>query len=169
MKKILLMIVAVLAFVTASAQPPFGPPPGGFPGGPGGHGGRGGDRSARTIEMLQKALQMTPEQAKKFAPVYDGYMREIRTVRQDTKTYVDSFKGEEMTIKVAKKIMMAQLNGDKAIIQVKKEYIKVFVNYLTPEQLSKVFTLGQGPRGPRGSRGGHGGPQGQPRPQAPQQ
>ena len=153
MKKILVMMIAVLAFISASAQPPFGPPPGG-PGGP--HG--GGDRNARTIEMLQKSLNMSPEQAKKFAPVYQGYMRELRQVRKDTKTYVDSFKGEEMTIKVAKKIMMAQLNGDKQIIQVKKEYIKVFVNYLTPEQLSKVFTLGQGPRRPRGGKGGPGGP-----------
>ena len=164
MKKILLMIIAVLAFVSASAQPPFGPPPGG----PGGPGRQGGDRNARTIEMLQKSLQMTPEQAKKFAPVYQGYMRELRQVRKDTKTYVDSFKGEEMTIKVAKKIMMAQLNGDKQIIQVKKEYIKVFVNYLTPEQLSKVFTLGQGPRRPRGGHGGPQGSQGGPRPQTPQ-
>ena len=113
------------------------------------------------IEMLQKALDMTPEQAKKFAPVYQGYMRELRQVRKDTKTYVDSFKGEEMNIKIAKKIMMAQLDGDKQIIQVKKEYIKVFVNYLTPEQLSKVFTLGQGPRGPRGPHGPRG-PQGAP-------
>ena len=153
MKKILVMMIAVLAFISASAQPPFGPPPGG-PGGP--HG--GGDRNARTIEMLQKSLDMSPEQAKKFAPVYQGYMRELRQVRKDTKTYVDSFKGEEMTIKVAKKIMMAQLNGDKQIIQVKKEYIKVFVNYLTPEQLSKVFTLGQGPRRPRGGKGGPGAP-----------
>ena len=154
MKKILAMMIAVLAFITASAQPPFGPPPGG-------PGGQGGDRNARTIEMLQKSLEMSPEQAKKFAPVYQAYMRELRQVRKDTKTYVDSFKGEEMTIKVAKKIMMAQLNGDKQIIQVKKEYIKVFVNYLTPEQLSKVFTLGQGPRRPRGGKGGpggHGGP-----------
>ena len=153
MKKILVMMIAVLAFISASAQPPFGPPPGG-PGGP--HG--GGDRGARTVEMLQKSLNMSPEQAKKFAPVYQGYMRELRQVRKDTKTYVDSFKGEEMTIKVAKKIMMAQLNGDKEIIQVKKEYIKVFVNYLTPEQLAKVFTLGQGPRRPRGGTGGHGAP-----------
>ena len=145
MKKILLMIVAVLAFVTVSAQPPMG-------------GQRGGNRGAKTIEMLQTRLQMTPEQAKKFAPVYDGYMRELRQVRKDTKTYVDSFKGEEMDIKTAKKIMMAQLDGDKQIIQVKKEYIKVFVNYLTPEQLAKVFTLGQGPRGPRGPRGPHGAP-----------
>ena len=150
MKKILVMIIAVLAFVTASAQPPMGPPPGGPRG--------GGDRNARTIEMLQKSLDMTPEQAKKFAPVYQGYMRELRQVRKDTKTLVDSYKGEEMTIKVAKKIMIAQLNGDKQIIQVKKEYIKVFVNYLSPEQLSKVFTLGQGPRRPRG--GQPGGPQG---------
>ena len=154
MKKILVMMIAVLAFITASAQPPFGPPPGG----PGGHGGPGGDRGARTVEMLQKALGMSPEQAKKFAPVYQGYMRELRQVRKDTQTYVDSFKGEEMNIKTAKKIMMAQLYGDKEIIQVKKEYIKVFVNYLTPEQLSKVFTIGQGPRRPRGGKGGPGGP-----------
>jgi Spy/CpxP family protein refolding chaperone len=145
MKKILLMIVAVVAFVTVSAQPPQGGQRG------------GGDRGAKTIEMLQKSLNMTPEQAMKFAPVYQGYMRELRQVRKDTKAYVDSFKGEEMTIKVAKKIMMAQLNGDKQIIQVKKEYIKVFVNYLNPEQLAKVFTLGQGPRRPRGGKGGPGG------------
>ena len=151
MKKILVMMIAVLAFVSASAQPPFGP---------GGPGKQGGDRNARTIEMLQRELNMTPEQAKEFAPVYSGYMRDLRQVRKDTKTYVDSFKGEEMTIKVAKKIMMAQLNGDKEIIQVKKEYIKVFVNYLTPEQLSKVFTIGQGPRRPRGGKGGPGGPGG---------
>lgn len=146
------MIVAVLAFVTVSAQPPQG-------------GQRGGNRGAKTIEMLQQRLQMSPEQAKKFAPVYEGYQREIRAVRKDTKTYVDSFKGEEMTIKVAKKIMMAQLNGDKEIIKVKKEYIRVFVNYLTPEQLAKIFTLDKGPRRPRGSRGGQGGP----KPQQPQQ
>ena len=152
MKKILLMIVAVLAFVTVSAQPPQG-------------GQRGGNRGAKTIEMLQQRLQMSPEQAKKFAPVYEGYQREIRAVRKDTKTYVDSFKGEEMTIKVAKKIMMAQLNGDKEIIKVKKEYIRVFVNYLTPEQFAKIFTLDKGPRRPRGSRGDQGGP----RPQQPQQ
>ena len=148
MKKILMMMIAVLAFITASAQPPQGGP----------HG--GGDRNAKTIEMLQKSLNMTPEKAKEFAPVYQGYMRELRQVRKDTKAYVDSFKGEEMTIKVAKKIMMAQLNGDKQVIQVKKEYIKVFVNYLTPDQLSKVFTIGQGPRRPRGGKGGPGGPGG---------
>ena len=152
MKKFLLMIVAVMAFVSVSAQPPMGPQ-------------GGGERGPKTVEMLQKRLDMTPEAAKKFAPVYQAYQRELRAVRKDVKTYVDSFKGEKMTIKVAKKIMMAQLNGDKEIIKVKKEYIRVFVNYLTPEQLAKIFTLDKGPRRPRGSRGGQGGP----RPQQPQQ
>ena len=151
MKKILLMLVAVLAFVTVSAQPPQGGPQGGQ---------RGGDRNGRMIEMLQKQLNMSPEQAKKFAPVYQGYQRELRNVRKETKMIVDSYKNEEVTVKVAKKIMMAQLNGDKQIIQVKKEYIRVFVNYLTPEQLSKIVTIGQGPRRPRGGQQGHG-----PRPQ----
>ena len=51
------MLVAVLAFVTVSAQPPQGGPQGGQ---------RGGDRNGRMIEMLQKQLNMSPEQAKKF-------------------------------------------------------------------------------------------------------
>ncbi len=165
MKKIISMIVAVLAFVTVSAQPPMGGPGFGGPqgGGPQG-GGRGGDRNARMIEMLQKQLNMSPEEAKKFAPVYQGYQREIQSVRKETKMIVDSYKNEEVTVKVAKKIMMAQLNGDKQIIQVKKEYIKVFVSYLNPEQLSKIFTIGQRPRRPRSGHPGQG-----PRPQdAPQ-
>ena len=80
MKKILLMLVAVLAFVTVSAQPPQGGPQGGQ---------RGGDRNGRMIEMLQKQLNMSPEQAKKFAPVYQGYQRELRNVRKETKMIVD--------------------------------------------------------------------------------
>lgn len=147
MKRFIFTLIAALFVISVSAQPPQ----------QGGQ--RGGDRNARMIEMLQASLNMSPEQAKKFAPVYQGYMRELRQVRKDTKAVVDSYKGQEMTIKVAKKIMLAQLNGDKQIIQVKKEYIQVFVNYLTPEQLSKVFTLGQGPRRPRG--GQPRGPQGQ--------
>ena len=104
MKKFLLIVCALVAFVTVSAQPPMGM-----------GGGRGGDRGARTIEMLQARLQMTPEAAKKFAPVYQSYQRELRQVRKETKDYVDSFKGENMTIKIAKKIMMAQLNGDNMV------------------------------------------------------
>ena len=152
MKKIILIMVAVLAFVTVSAQPPQG-----MQGGQ-----RGGNNSARMVEMLQKQLNMSPEQAKKFAPVYQAYQREIRNVRKETKMVVDSYKNDEMTVKVAKKIMMAQLNGDKTIIQVKKEYIRVFVEYLNPEQLSKIFTIGQGPRRPRGGQPGSG-----PRPNGP--
>ena len=149
MKRFIFTLIAALFVISVSAQPPQ----------QGGQ--RGGDRNARMIEMLQASLNMSPEQAKKFAPVYQGYMRELRQVRKDTKTLVDSYKGEEMTIKVAKKIMLAQLNGDKQIIQVKKEYIQVFVNYLTPEQLSKVFTIGQGRR-PRGGQPGGPRPQGAP-------
>lgn len=153
MRKFFLIIVAALAFVTVSAQPPQG------------RGGQGGpNRNARLLENLQRELGMTAQQAQKFAPVYQGYMREIRNVRKETKAVVDSYKSQEMTTKVAKKIMLAQLNGDKQIISVKKEYIKVFVNYLSPEQLSKVFTIGQRPRGARpGARPGAGqqGQQGQ--------
>ena len=139
MKKISILIVALLVAVAASAQPQGGP--------------RGGEGGARIVEMLQKSLSMTAEQAQKFAPIYLEYMRDLQQVNRETREYIDSFKNQEMTIKLAKKIMTAQLNGDKTIIQVKKEYIKVFMDYLTPDQLSKVFSINPGPGRPRHGRG----------------
>ena len=71
----------ITAFVTASAQPPFGPPPGFGPGGP------GGDRGAKMIEMLQKALEMTPEQAK----TYPGKSLITRAIGTENLVYCDIF------------------------------------------------------------------------------
>ena len=80
--KILVMMIAVLAFITASAQPPFGPPPG-----HGGPGGQGGDRNARTIEMLQKSLNMTPEQAKIIGSDYIVVGRPITAAEDPVAAY----------------------------------------------------------------------------------
>lgn len=108
--------------------------------------------SAKTIEMLQKRLQLNLAQAQAFAPVYQKYALELRQVQKETRTYVNSLKEKEQTPKVAKKILQAQLNQDKKIIKIKGKYIKPFMNYLTQEQISKVFTFDKNTPRSQGNR-----------------
>lgn len=140
MKKLLTLLVAALALGTATAQPPMGPPPGM---GPGQHSGERGPRKTpvERIAGLVEALKLTPEQAEKFAPVYLAYQGEVRKIHKDLKTLMDSYKGQEITEKVAFRMVMNQLNADADIIACKKEYMRVFKDYLTPEQISQVFLV----------------------------
>ena len=161
MKKFFALIIAVLTVGIASAQPPMGPPPGM------GHGGERGPKKTpvERIAGLVEELKLTPEQAEKFAPVYLAYQGEIRKIRKDLKMLMDSYNGKEVDEKVAFRMVMDQLNADADIIACKKEYMRVFKNYLTPEQLSKIFLVekrAMRPQRPEGGRGpGHGRPQGQ--------
>ena len=159
MKKFFALIIAVLTVGIASAQPPMGPPPGM------GHGGERGPKKTpvERIAGLVEELKLTPEQAEKFAPVYLAYQGEIRKIRKDLKTLMDSYEGKEITEKVAFRMMMDQLNADADVIACKKEYLRVFKDYLNPEQLSKIFLVekkAMRPQRPGGKGGPHGGPGG---------
>ena len=149
MKKIIAIICAALAVNMASAQPPMG--------GRGEHGPK--KTPVERIAGLVEELQLTPEQAEKFAPVYLAYQGEIRKIRKDLKTLMDSYEGKEITEKVAFRMMMDQLNADADVIACKKEYMRVFKDYLNPEQLSKIFLVEKKAMRPQ-RPGGKGGPHG---------
>lgn len=164
MKKIFALIIAVLTVGIASAQPPMG--------GPGmGRGGEQGPKKSpvERIAGLVEELQLTAEQAEKFAPVYLAYQGEIRKIRKDLKTLMEGYNGKEIDEKLAFRMVMDQLNADADIIACKKEYMRVFKNYLTPDQLSKIFMVEkkamrpQRPQGGAKGGGPQGGPQGGPR------
>lgn len=148
MRKFAVIFLAVVAVCSAQAQPPRGmmpPPPGMMP--PGQE--APSDRSiAKRYEHLREALQMDDAQFEKFAPVYQAYQREIRGIRKDLKTLMDSYKDEPIDEKTAYRLAMAQLNADADVIRCKKEYLRVFKDYLTPEQMSKIFLV-ERPRPPK--------------------
>lgn len=155
MKKILAIICAALAVNMASAQPPMG--------GRGEHGPK--KTPVERIAGLVEELQLTPEQAEKFAPVYLAYQGEIRKIRKDLKTLMDSYNGKEINEKLAFRMVMDQLTADADIIACKKEYMRVFKNYLNPEQMSKIFMVEKKAMRPHRPEGGHGrGPRGEGRP-----
>ena len=148
MRKFAVIFLAVVAVCSAQAQPPRGmmpPPPGMMPQGQEAP----SDRSiAKRYEHLREALQMDDAQFEKFAPVYQAYLREIRGIRKDLKTLMDSYKDEPIDEKTAYRLAMAQLNADADVIRCKKEYLRVFKDYLTPEQMSKIFLV-ERPRPPK--------------------
>jgi hypothetical protein len=145
MKKFFALIIAVLAVGIVSAQPA----------------GRGGEQGQKKspverIAHVTEELGLTEKQAEKFAPVYLAYQSEISRIRKDLKKVMEWYNGKELTEKLAFRKAMDQLNADADIIACKKEYLRVFKNHLTPEQLAKVFTIERRGKG----KGGKGGPQG---------
>ncbi len=134
MKKLLFTLCALLFLGSAAAQPPMGQHSG--------HGGPGQKKSpAERIAHITKELGLTAEQADKFAPIYLAYQNDVRNIRKDLKKLMDSYKGQDIDEKVAFKLVMAQLTADADIIACKKEHMRVFKNYLTPEQMSKIFIV----------------------------
>src|SRR5581483_9835601 len=77
MKKILLIILVVLGITGASVAQDDG---GGDKGG-----GDGGRLAALKIAYLTKKLNLSPEEAQKFWPIYNQYMAEIRKTRMDAR------------------------------------------------------------------------------------
>lgn len=157
MRHLFLILCAAFAVSIVSAQPPMGHP----------QGGDSGKRQnpSKRIERIKESLQLTDEQAEKFAPVYLAYQREISGIRKGLKQYMSSYEGQEIDEKVAFRLVMAQLNADADVIACKKEYTRVFKDYLTPEQLSKIFLVErQRPQRPPQQGGAPGGdaPQGAP-------
>ncbi len=150
MKRFIFCLLAVAAVCSAMAQPPRGMMP------PQGAQDQASERSiAKRYEHVKNALGMTDEQIEKFAPVYSAYQREIRGIHKDLKTLTDSYKDETIDEKTAFRLVMAQLNADADVIRCKKEYMRVFKNYLTPDQMSKIFLIeNRPPRRPHGGRHG---------------
>ncbi len=99
------------------------------------------DRSAKKLEMLRQGLGMTEKEIAEFAPIYQEYTREVSAVNKEMRSAIQSYDGQEMTEKVAMKIAMIQLQSEADIVNIKKAYIKVFKNYLTPDQLAKIFMV----------------------------
>lgn len=111
-------------------------------------------RMERMYEQLKTDLGLEREQAEKFAPIYQQYKRESNNVNKELKALLDEYKGKDIDDKTAVFLVKAQLDAEADIVNIKREYIKVFKKYLNPEQLSKIFLAEK--RGGRPHRGGQG-------------
>lgn len=132
MKKVYLLLLIAIPLL-AMAQPPV--PQRGMRGGlRGGMGMRGENRpinaenknrlQALSVAFITKAVQLTPEEAEKFWPIYHKYSEDVRRATMDS----------------TKKDV---LEKQQEVLNIRKKYQKDFQKVLSPERTQKFFKAEQ--------------------------
>lgn len=114
MKKILLIILVVLGITGVSVAQDDG--------GGGDKGGDAGRLAALKIAYLTKKLNLSPEEAQKFWPIYNQYMAEIR------KTRIDARQNKE-----------GEIPTEEKLLDIRKKYNGEFNKALSSEKVNQFF------------------------------
>jgi hypothetical protein len=76
------------------------------------------DIEALKVAFLSKELQLTPEEAQQFWPVYNEYAREMKTAVSDDRDIIDT---------------------EEKVLNLRKRYRERFVKVLGPERMNRMF------------------------------
>ena len=80
-----------------------------------------GRLQAYKIAFLTKRLNLSPEEAQKFWPIYNRYQDEIRTARQDNRKNNNEIANEEK------------------MLNIRKKYSQEFTKALSAEKINNLF------------------------------
>lgn len=94
----------------------------------------------RMTEDLQDRLMLDDATAKKFAPMYQAYMEELRENCPRLNRCEEPCKTDEEIMDR----MENRLDMQKKMISVKEKYLKKFSSILTPKQVREVMKSGRG-------------------------
>jgi len=132
---ILLSLLLIFSFQSLVAQPP---------GGPGGRGDRGEkmkDIESMKIAFITKRLSLSPEEAKTFWPVYDGFSSEIRSIREARFSKLKEAKGEldNMSDNDVDKLIEDDIAFRQQEVDVLKKYNPRFKQILPIKKVAKLY------------------------------
>ena len=130
---------------------------------------RRSEMRARQTERLIRDLKLTDEQKAKFEPIYQSYQSEMAALRtprtgSDAPAQQGTQDKKELTDEAATARLQEifnrqeeQIRQSQQRLDIQKRYCPQFAEFLTPQQLLRVFQPQQN-RGPQqGGRGGFGG------------
>lgn len=130
---------------------------------------RRSEMRARQTERLIRDLKLTDEQKAKFEPIYQSYQSEMAALRTprtgaDAPAQQGTQDKKELTDEAATARLQEifnrqeeQIRQSQQRLDIQKRYCPQFAEFLTPQQLLRVFQPQQN-RGPQqGGRGGFGG------------
>jgi Skp family chaperone for outer membrane proteins len=103
MKRLLLFVCFVITICISSAQ-------------------NGNRLEALKIAYITKRLDLSPEEAQKFWPVYNQYAEELKRARQD-----------------AVRNNKSEIELDEALLNVRKKYSVLFEQALSPQKIDVFF------------------------------
>lgn len=88
---------------------------------------RGERVQSAKVAFLSERLQLTPQTAEKFWPIYHQYDEEIRTLLQEKRNKNDERSAEEI------------LDQEQKALDIKRKYSALFLKVITDEQLGSLY------------------------------
>jgi hypothetical protein len=88
---------------------------------------------ARRAAFLSERLQLTPDEAQVFFPLFNEYMGKLKTIRQQA---IPEKRLEDLSDAEAEKALAAQFDVESRIIDLKKEYYQKWKKVLSPKRIA---------------------------------
>jgi Spy/CpxP family protein refolding chaperone len=133
---LLLLILPVFMYCVADGQTTTPPANGGAP----------GMKRAEKIDALKaafitKQLDLTPDEAEKFWPVYNQYQNEIQALNQSRMANTNNAKPDidNMSDADINKMIENELAYEQQQIDIRKKYVAQFEKVLSVKKVAKLF------------------------------
>lgn len=94
---------------------------------------------ALEIAYISKELDLTPEEAQKFWPVYNKYTREVNALIGDRKKKTQELKGKPRTDAVADAAMDKELNYERKMLDIKTRYRAEFSKVIPARKVGNFY------------------------------
>lgn len=131
MKTLMIFSAAILWSLSLISQPAKAP------------GSKKQKMEAHKIAFLSHHLELTPEEAQKFWPVYNQYNNEIKELKQNfmNKSGEQKVKQEELTEKQIEDMIMKEMEFSQKKLDLKKQYHSKFKEVLPVRKLAKLYKV----------------------------
>ncbi|UYQ93239.1 hypothetical protein MKQ68_24455 [Chitinophaga horti] len=91
------------------------------------------------IAYISKELNLSPDEAQKFWPVYNKYSREIELLIQDRKQRMKVNKQQTRTDRTADDAMDAELGYERKMLDIRTRYKEEFKKVIPPRKVTDFF------------------------------
>ncbi len=129
---LLLFILPALTYYAAKGQTPNPP---------NNNGKRSEKIDALKAAFITKQLDLTPEEAEKFWPVYNQYQKEIEALNQSRMANTNNMKPDidNMSDADVNKMIENELAYEQQQLDIRKKYVALFEKVLSVKKVAKLF------------------------------
>ena len=93
---------------------------------------------AMKISFITKQVNLTPEQAQQFWPLYNQMQDELREIRKD-RTGITDKPFDQQTNKEVESNIEAKLDKEQRLLDLKRKYINEFTEVISIKQVAKFL------------------------------
>ncbi len=133
LRKISLLLVGLTLSILSFAQPPH-------------EGGRHEHNKERQekfkalkVEYITTQLDLTPEEAQQFWPVYNEFEEKLHSLEKTRRKTLRANEGKELTNQQVDDLIQMNFNTDQKILDLRKEYDVKFRKVLSIQKVGKLY------------------------------